>query len=96
MEKLNSFLAKHGTKLILVLLLLTWFKSCSIDSELTIVKKEIRKEKLKIDSLPTAIDLKIEGLNVEKRMIQATDRRLLDVKRQSEIEAEIKTLKESK
>lgn len=29
-------------------------------------------------------------------MIQATDRRLLDVKRQTEIEAEIKTLEEAK
>jgi len=92
MEKLNLFLEKHGTKLILVLLLLTWFKSCSIDSELTIVKKEIRKEKLTIDSLPTATDLRIEGLKAEKRMIQATDRRILDVQRQTQIEKEIKDL----
>jgi hypothetical protein len=92
MEKINLFLEKHGTKLILVLLLLTWFKSCSIDSELTIVKKEIRKEKLTIDSLPTETDLRIEGLKAEKRMIQATDRRILDVQRQTQIEKEIKDL----
>jgi hypothetical protein len=33
------------------------------------------------------------GLESEKRMIQATDRKLLDVQRQSQIEEEIKILK---
>jgi hypothetical protein len=32
-------------------------------------------------------------LEVEKRMIQATDRKLLDVRRQTEIEEEIKNLR---
>jgi hypothetical protein len=92
MEKINLFLEKHGIKLILVFILLTWFKTCSIDSELTTVKKEIRKEKLTIDSLPSVKDVKIEGLKVEKRMIQATDRKMLDVQRQTQIEKEIKDL----
>jgi len=35
-------------------------------------------------------------LESEKRMIQATDRKLLDVRRQSEIEEEIKKLKSQK
>ena len=34
----------------------------------------------------------IEGLKVEKRMIQATDRKMLDVQRQTEIEQEIDKL----
>jgi hypothetical protein len=33
--------------------------------------------------------LKIEGLKTEKRMIQSTDRRILDVNRQTEIDNEI-------
>jgi len=33
------------------------------------------------------------GLESEKRMIQATDRKLLDVQRQTQIENEIKKLK---
>jgi hypothetical protein len=33
------------------------------------------------------------GLESEKRMIQATDRKLLDVQRQTQIEEEIKLLK---
>jgi hypothetical protein len=33
------------------------------------------------------------GLESEKRMIQATDRKLLDIQRQTQIEEEIKDLK---
>jgi hypothetical protein len=36
------------------------------------------------------------GLEAEKRMIQATDRKLLDVQRQTQIEEEIKKLKSIK
>lgn len=88
MDKLNNFLAKHGIKVIIVLLFLTYVKSCSIDSELTKVKKHLTV----IDSLPTQKQLQIEGLKAEKRMIQATDRKMLDVQRQSEIDTEIKKL----
>ena len=42
MNKFNTFLANHGTKIILVLLVLTYFKSCGIDSELTKEKKELK------------------------------------------------------
>ena len=88
MDKLNNFLAKHGIKVIIVLLFLTYVKSCSIDSELTKVKKHLTV----IDSLPTQKQLQIEGLKAEKIMIQATDRKMLDVQRQTEIDAEIKKL----
>lgn len=88
MDKLNNFLAKHGIKVIIVLLFLTYVKSCSIDSELTKVKKHLTV----IDSLPTQKQLQIEGLKAEKRMIQATDRKMLDVQRQNEIDAELKKL----
>jgi hypothetical protein len=36
--------------------------------------------------------MKIEGLKSEKRMIQATDRKLMDVQRQTQIEQEINEL----
>jgi hypothetical protein len=88
MQKLNEFLAQHASKIIIVLLVLTWSKSCSVDSELTKVKKHLAV----IDSLPTQKDLKIEGLKAEKRMIQATDRKMLDVQRQSQIDEELKQL----
>jgi hypothetical protein len=38
------------------------------------------------------IRLQIEGLKAEKRMIQATDRKMLDVQRQNEIDNELKVL----
>jgi hypothetical protein len=96
MEKLNQFLAKHGTKAILVLLLLTYMKSCSVDSELTLVKKEFRAQKEIIDALPNKTDMQIEALKAEKRMIQATDRKMLDVQRQNAIEKEIADLQAEK
>jgi hypothetical protein len=74
-------------------MILTYFKSCSIDSEVARIKKEIRIEhestaeiKQSISNLPTNTDIIIEGLKAEKRMIQGTDRKMLDVQRQNEIE----------
>lgn len=88
MNKFNLFLEKHGIKIIIVLLLLTYMKSCSVNSEVTKVKKQITV----LDSLATKKDLEIEGLKAEKRMIQATDRKMMDVQRQSEIDKQIETL----
>ena len=55
MNKFNTFLANHGTKIILALLVLTYFKSCGIDSELTKVKKELRATEAEIDTLASQI-----------------------------------------
>ena len=41
------------------------------------------------------VRLRIEGLKSEKRMIQATDRKILDVNRQTEIDNEISKLENS-
>jgi len=95
MNKFNQFLEKHGSKVIIILLVLTYFKSCSINSEVNKLKKEAKTNQEIVNTikqLPTAIDLQIEGLKVEKRMIQATDRKMLDVQRQNQIEKEIKEL----
>ena len=92
MNKLEQFLQKHGVKVIIILLFLTYMKSCSVNSELTKVKKELQSQKTVIDSLPSTKDLEVEGLKAEKRMIQATDRKILDVQRQSQIDAELKRL----
>jgi hypothetical protein len=39
-----------------------------------------------------AKELKKEGLKSEKRMIQSTDRKMLDVSRQTQIDEELKKL----
>jgi hypothetical protein len=96
MNKINQFFENHGLKVITVLLVLVYFKSCSIDSEVTTLKKVTKSNTVLINQLPTSKDVKIEGLNVEKRMIQATDRKILDVQRQNQIEAEIEVLQKSK
>lgn len=103
MNKFNLFFEKHGIKVLTAIVLLTWLKSCSIDSELTLVKKELRAKeesiigiKKSIEALPTSKDVQIEGLKSEKRMIQATNRKMLDVQRQNEIEKEIAELEAKK
>jgi hypothetical protein len=92
MNKINQFFKEHGSKVITVLLILLYLKSCGVDSELNRLKKEAKANTELINALPTADDLQIEGLRAEKRMIQATDRKMLDVQRQNEIEKEIKRL----
>jgi hypothetical protein len=67
-------------------------KSCSIDSEVSKLKKEAKANQEIINTLPTSKQLQIEGLKAEKRMIQATDRKMLDVQRQNVIEKEIEKL----
>ena len=95
MKKFNLFLAEHGIKVLIVLVLLSYMKGCSIDSELTKLKKEFKAQKEVIDALPTNKDMQIEALKAEKRMIQATDRKMLDVQRQNAIEKEIQALQDT-
>ena len=92
MEKLNQLIAKYGMKVLLVLALLTYMKSCSVGSEVNRLKKEFKAQKEVVDALPTSKDMQIEALKAEKRMIQATDRKMLDVQRQNAIEKEIAAL----
>ena len=78
--KMNKFLNEHGNKIVIIILLLIYSKSCGNGSDIISMKKDIKKE------------IKLEGLRVEKRMIQSTDRKILDVNRQKEIDKEISKL----
>jgi hypothetical protein len=80
----------------LVLFVLLFFRSCGDGSELKKLRKEVEFQREMLNNLPTKVDLQIEGLQAEKRMIQATDRNILDVRRQTEIEDLIRQLEESK
>jgi hypothetical protein len=57
------------------------------------LEKEVDSLRIELRALPTSKDfakeIRIEGLKVEKRLIQSTDRKILDVQRQSDIEKEI-------
>jgi len=67
MNKLDTFLKNHGSKLIIVLLILTYFKSCGIDSETTRIKKDQRALVAEVDSLQSQLD---RTVITEERMIQ--------------------------
>jgi hypothetical protein len=85
-------LKKYQTAILLSLFVMLLFRTCGTASEITKLRKEYESQNTILKSLPTKTDIKIEGLKVEKRMIQATDRKLLDVQRQTEIEKEINQL----
>lgn len=91
---MKNFIKNNFTIIVLVIALLSLFKSCGDSRELTKMRKEVEAIK---DSTYTKteldVELKVMGLESEKRMIQATDRKLLDVQRQTQIEEEIKRLK---
>jgi 5-methylcytosine-specific restriction endonuclease McrBC GTP-binding regulatory subunit McrB len=94
---MKKFIENNFTVIVLVISLLTFFKSCGVSKELTKIRKEINAIK---DSTYTKDELnrelKIMGLESEKRMIQATDRKILDVQRQTQIEEEINKLRQGK
>jgi hypothetical protein len=87
-----DIIEKRANLIIIFLLVLVLLRQCGTSSDLSSIKKELKSQKSLLDSLPNRNDVKIEGLNSEKRMIQATDRKMLDVQRQTEIERDIKIL----
>jgi hypothetical protein len=94
---MKKFIQNNFTVIVLVIDVFSLFKSCGDSRELSKMRKEVESIK---DSTYTKSELdrelKIMGLESEKRMIQATDRKLLDVQRQTQIDVEIKNLKSSK
>jgi len=90
---MKKFIQDNFTVIVLVIALLSFFRSCGDSRDISKIKTEIKIIK---DSTFTKDEirreLKISGFEAEKRMIQATDRKLLDVRRQTEIEDEIKKL----
>ena len=66
------------------LVIITFFKTCTTNSRVQDVNDSV-------DSLSVKLrrEIKIEGLKSEKRAIQASDRKILDVTRQTQIDQEI-------
>ena len=94
MKNINAFLSKYFHLIALAFLCAIFFNTCGNPNRVT--NKRLEVLAAEIDSLEatavTVEDLTIEGLRSEKRMIQATDRKMLDVNRQSEIDKEIERL----
>lgn len=95
MKTITDFLGKHGLMIILVLIVLsTCTTSMGKKRSEKKMLNEIEKVQKSVDSLNSALQkqIKVEGLKAEKRMIQSTDRKILDVNRQGEIDKELQLL----
>jgi thiamine biosynthesis lipoprotein ApbE len=92
--KFLETLKKYQQQMLIVLFILLLFKNCGTNTEVSKLRKEVETQREVLSNLPTKKDLQIEGLKSEKRMIQATDRKMLDVQRQTEIDNEISKLVE--
>jgi len=101
MKNILNFMDKWALRIMFPLSLIVFIKTCSTNGKIERLEKELKQQNFKTDSIVKSETiskeeietmLKIEGLKVEKRMIQSTDRKILDVNRQSEIDKEIQIL----
>lgn len=98
MKKIKNFFNENGYLLVVVLMFLLFMQNCNHNSHMKSLKKELITIQTTNDSLAKEMqkEIKIEGLKSELRMIQATDRKILDVQRQNQIEVEIKNIQNTK
>jgi hypothetical protein len=87
MKKILEFLDKWGSRISTVMVLIIFLKTCSTNTRVDKVRLETNKTNEKIDSMTIQLrkEIRIEGLESERRMIQSTDRDIMDVNRQSKI-----------
>jgi len=80
--------------IVIAILLFSLMATCNNNSSVSSLKKEVIRQEHKNDSLNTILvnQMQVEGLKSEKRMIQSTDRKMLDVTRMSEIDKELKSI----
>jgi uncharacterized coiled-coil protein SlyX len=101
MKTILSFLDVWGLRFVTIFVILTFFKTCNTNGYIKKTQKRIdslsfvitkQNEIIKELNKDLILQIKVEGLKSEKRMIQSTDRKILDVNRQSEIDKEINEL----
>jgi uncharacterized lipoprotein YajG len=101
MKKVKEFFKQNMDYVVFVLVLIIFLKTCKTNGKIENVEKKLNSTTQKVDSLNSNVstlnkdlrkEIKVEGLKTEKRMIQSTDRKILDVNRQSEIDKEISNL----
>lgn len=94
MHKLLNFIDVWGKSITLFFVILVFFRTCNTNNKIEKLEKKIISNQLKQDSTLNELkkEIKIEGLKSEKRMIQSTDRKILDVNRQTEIDKELSEL----
>ena len=97
MKNIINFLDKWAIRIMFPLVLIVFFKTCTTNGKIEKLEDGLGKTDSIVKSEALSKEdiekiIKIEGLKVEKRMIQSTDRKILDVNRQSEIDKEIQDL----
>ena len=94
MKAILNFIDSWGIRITTLLVLVIFLKTCSTNGKVEKVQKSVVETNIKVDSLSIELQkqIKIEGLKSEKRMIQSTDRKIMDVNRQTEIDKEISQL----
>jgi hypothetical protein len=94
-----KFIEKYFKFMVLGLLFIIFIQECGNSNRTNSIKKELAKQTVKIDSIGSKSEItkaiQIEGLKSEMRMIQSTDRKILDVNRQAEITKELKMLNDN-
>lgn len=87
MKNFLNILDVWGVRIMTILVLIIFMKTCSTNSRVDKVKTQVQSNNEKIDSLAIELrkEIRIEGLETERRMIQSTDRDIMDVNRQGKI-----------
>lgn len=95
MKTITEFLGKHGLIVVFVLLIVsTCTNSMGKKQSEKRMLNQVEKVQKSVDSLNQVLQkqIKVEGLNSELRMIESTDRRMMDKNRQSQIREQLQLL----
>ena len=87
MKAILNFIDAWGVRIMFLLVVIIFFKTCTTNTKVQNVNDSVDTLSVKLRK-----EIKIEGLKSEKRAIQASDRKILDVNRQTEIDQEISNL----
>jgi thioredoxin-related protein len=87
MKGILNFIDAWGNRIMFLLVIIIFFKTCTTNTKVQNVNDSVDSLSVKLRK-----EIKIEGLKSEKRAIQASDRKILDVNRQTEIDQEISKL----
>jgi hypothetical protein len=87
MKGILNFIDAWGIRIMFLLVVIIFFKTCTTNTKVQNVNDSVDTLSVKLRK-----EIKIEGLKSEKRAIQASDRKILDVNRQTEIDQEISKL----
>ena len=87
MKSILNFIDDWGVRIMFFLVIIIFFKTCTTNTKVQDVNDSVDSLSVKLRK-----EIKIEGLKSEKRAIQASDRKILDVNRQTQIDQEIKQI----